>query len=320
MNKIIAIIGPTAVGKTALSFKLAERFQTELVSADAYQVYKGMDIGTAKATKDELATYRHHLIDIIEQPNEDFSAAAFQEAARTTIEDLHERGKIPILVGGTGLYVQSLLEGYEFKAKRHSKEERQAASSRIAALSEEELKAYITEKTGYEPPDWHELLSNSHRLVRLVGAIEKGEGAAAVMPQKAGGPLYHAFVIGLSLSRQVLYERIEKRIDAMIEAGWIDEVQQLLQDGVLPEAQAMKAIGYKELVLYLDGQLSLEAASELIKKRTRHFAKRQMTWFKRMPYIRWYEKDDFVTEDELASAVIQDIENAWGSQVEQRVK
>ena len=319
MNEIIAIIGPTAVGKTALSFKLAERFQTELVSADAYQVYKGMDIGTAKATKDELATYRHHLIDIIE-PNEDFSAAAFQEAARTTIEDLHERGKIPILVGGTGLYVQSLLEGYEFKAKRHSKEERQAASSRIAALSEEELKAYITEKTGYEPPDWHELLSNSHRLVRLVGAIEKGEGAAAVMPQKAGGPLYHAFVIGLSLPRQVLYERIEKRIDAMIEAGWIDEVQQLLQDGVLPEAQAMKAIGYKELVLYLDGQLSLEAASELIKKRTRHFAKRQMTWFKRMPYIRWYEKDDFVTEDELASAVIQDIENEWGSKVEQRVK
>lgn len=312
MNKIIAIIGPTAVGKTALSFKLAERFQTELVSADAYQVYKGMDIGTAKATKDELATYRHHLIDIIE-PNEDFSAAAFQEAARTTIEDLHERGKIPILVGGTGLYVQSLLEGYEFKAKRHSKEERQAASSRIAALSEEELKAYITEKTGYEPPDWHELLSNSHRLVRLVGAIEKGEGAAAVMPQKAGGPLYHAFVIGLSLPRQVLYERIEKRIDAMIESGWIDEVQQLLQDGVLPESQAMKAIGYKELVLYLDGQLSLEAASELIKKRTRHFAKRQMTWFKRMPYIRWYEKDDFVTEDELASAVIQDIENEWGS-------
>ena len=319
MNEIIAIIGPTAVGKTALSFKLAERFQTELVSADAYQVYKGMDIGTAKATKDELATYRHHLIDIIE-PNEDFSAAAFQEAARTTIEDLHERGKIPILVGGTGLYVQSLLEGYEFKAKRHSKEERQAASSRIAALSEEELKAYITEKTGYEPPDWHELLSNSHRLVRLVGAIEKGEGAAAVMPQKAGGPLYHAFVIGLSLPRQVLYERIEKRIDAMIESGWIDEVQQLLQDGVLPEAQAMKAIGYKELVLYLDGQLSLEAASELIKKRTRHFAKRQMTWFKRMPYIRWYEKDDFVTEDELASAVIQDIETKWGSKVEQKVK
>ena len=319
MNEIIAIIGPTAVGKTALSFKLAERFQTELVSADAYQVYKGMDIGTAKATKDELATYRHHLIDIIE-PNEDFSAAAFQEAARTTIEDLHERGKIPILVGGTGLYVQSLLEGYEFKAKRHSKEERQAALSRIAALSEEELKAYITEKTGYEPPDWHELLSNSHRLVRLVGAIEKGEGAAAVMPQKAGGPLYHAFVIGLSLPRQVLYERIEKRIDAMIEAGWIDEVQQLLQDGVSPEAQAMKAIGYKELVLYLDGQLSLEAASELIKKRTRHFAKRQMTWFKRMPYIRWYEKDDFVTEDELASAVIQDIENEWGSKVEQKVK
>jgi len=169
MNEIIAIIGPTAVGKTALSFKLAERFQTELVSADAYQVYKGMDIGTAKATKDELATYRHHLIDIIE-PNEDFSAAAFQEAARTTIEDLHERGKIPILVGGTGLYVQSLLEGYEFKAKRHSKEERQAASNRIAALSEEELKAYITEKTGYEPPDWHELLSNSHRLFRFVGA------------------------------------------------------------------------------------------------------------------------------------------------------
>ena len=319
MNEIIAIIGPTAVGKTALSFKLAERFQTELVSADAYQVYKGMDIGTAKATKDELATYRHHLIDIIE-PNEDFSAAAFQEAARTTIEDLHERGKIPILVGGTGLYVQSLLEGYEFKAKRHSKEERQTASSRIAALSEEELKAYITEKTGYEPPDWHELLSNSHRLVRLVGAIEKGEGAAAVMPQKAGGPLYHAFVIGLSLPRQVLYERIEKRIDAMIESGWIDEVQQLLQDGVLPEAQAMKAIGYKELVLYLDGQLSLEAASELIKKRTRHFAKRQMTWFKRMPYIRWYEKDDFVTEVELASAVIQDIENEWGSKVEQKVK
>lgn len=319
MNEIIAIVGPTAVGKTALSFKLAERFQAELVSADAYQVYKGMDIGTAKVTQEELATYRHHLIDIIE-PNKAFSAATFQKEARRTIENLHKRGKIPVLVGGTGLYVQSLLEGYEFKADRHSKEERQAAANRIAALSEEELKAYITEKTGYEPPDWHELLSNSHRLVRLVGAIEKGDGAAAVMPQKAGGLLYHAFVIGLSLPRQVLYERIEKRIDAMIESGWIDEVQQLLQDGVSPEAQAMKAIGYKELVLYLDDQLSLEAASELIKKRTRHFAKRQMTWFKRMPYIRWYEKDDFVTEDELASAVIQDIENEWGSKVEQKVK
>lgn len=306
MDKVIAIVGPTAVGKTALSFALAAHFQSSLISGDAYQIYRHMNIGTAKPSVQELQQYRHYLIDIAE-PDEAYSAARFCQMAGEVIHQLNDDGQIPIVVGGTGLYVQSLLEGYEFGTARMNQELQERAVATIEKLGPAALPAYIRQATDWEPADWHELLANQHRLIRLVAAIENGEGKTFVRLGKAAGLVYQAHVIGLRLPRPVLYARIERRIDMMIDAGWVDEVRRLLDSGITPAAQSMKAIGYGELAAYLNGQCTLDAAVETIKTRTRRFAKRQLTWYKRMPYIRWYEKEDYGTEEALAAAVIHDI-------------
>lgn len=306
MEKVIAIIGPTAVGKTALSFALAQHYGTDLVSGDAYQIYRHMDIGTAKPTADELARYHHYLINIAE-PDEPYSAARFCDMAGRAITAVNEKGKIPILVGGTGLYVQSLLEGYDFQTARMTEADKQAAQARIAAMDEGQLKAYIQRETDWQPPDWHELLANTHRLTRLVSAIERGEGKTFVRAGKAAGLIYDAYVIGLRLPRDVLYARIEERVDAMVAAGWVGEVRHLLDMGIPTDCQAMKAIGYQELALYLQHQMPLEDAVARIKTRTRRFAKRQLTWFKRMPYIHWYDKDQYDGEAALIQAVLKDL-------------
>ena len=272
MEKVIAIIGPTAVGKTALSFSLADHYGTDLISGDAYQIYRHMDIGTAKPTADELAQYRHYLIDIA-GPDEPYSAAKFCRMAGAAITKINGEGNIPILVGGTGLYVQSLLEGYDFQASRMTAADKRQAEEKLNSLDRENLKAYIRKETDWEPPDWHELLSNTHRLTRLVSAIEQGEGRSFVRQGKAHDLVYDAYVIGLRLPREVLYDRIEKRVDIMVEAGWIDEVRHLLSIGISPDSQAMKAIGYQELSRYVTGTMTLEDAVFQIKARTRHFAK-----------------------------------------------
>ena len=307
MEKVIAIIGPTAVGKTALSFSLADHYGTDLISGDAYQIYRHMDIGTAKPTADELAQYRHYLIDIA-GPDEPYSAAKFCRMAGAAITKINGEGNIPILVGGTGLYVQSLLEGDDFQASRMTAADKRQAEEKLNSLDRENLKAYIRKETDWEPPDWHELLSNTHRLTRLVSAIEQGEGRSFVRQGKAHDLVYDAYVIGLRLPREVLYDRIEKRVDIMVEAGWIDEVRHLLSIGISPDSQAMKAIGYKELSRYVTGTMTLEDAVFQIKARTRHFAKRQLTWFKRMPYIHWYDKDHYENEQALIAAVLADID------------
>ena len=307
MEKVIAIIGPTAVGKTALSFSLADHYGTDLISGDAYQIYRHMDIGTAKPTADELAQYRHYLIDIA-GPDEPYSAAKFCRMAGAAITKINGEGNIPILVGGTGLYVQSLLEGYDFQASRMTAADKRQAEEKLNSLDRENLKAYIRKETDWEPPDWHELLSNTHRLTRLVSAIEQGEGRSFVRQGKAHDLVYDAYVIGLRLPREVLYDRIEKRVDIMVEAGWIDEVRHLLSIGISPDSQAMKAIGYQELSRYVTGTMTIEDAVFQIKARTRHFAKRQLTWFKRMPYIHWYDKDHYENEQALIAAVLADID------------
>ena len=269
-----------------------------------------MDIGTAKPTADELARYHHYLINIAE-PDEPYSAARFCDMAGKAIAEVNGKGKVPIVVGGTGLYVQSLLEGYDFQTARMTEADKEAAQARIASLDEGALKDYIVRETDWQPPDWHELLSNTHRLTRLVSAIEQGEGKTFVRAGKAHGLVYDAYVIGLRLPRDVLYARIEERVDAMIAAGWVDEVQALLDRGIPTDCQAMKAIGYQELALYLQGQMPLDDAVARIKTRTRRFAKRQLTWFKRMPYIHWYDKDQYEDEAALARAVIRDIDAHW---------
>lgn len=304
-DRLIAIVGPTAVGKTALSFYLADHFHTDLISGDAYQIYRHMDIGTAKPSADELARYHHYLIDVAD-PGDAYSAGKFYAMAAPIIHEMNGKGRLPILVGGTGLYVQSLLEGYDFSAPAMTAAERDAAVDKIATSTEDELKLYIMEGTDWEPADWHELFSNTHRLNRLVAAIESGRGREFVRAGKVG-LAYDAYVIGLSLPRPVLYERIEKRIDIMLEQGWLDEVRSLLDRGVDPHCQAMKAIGYEELAEVIHGELAMPEASKRIKTRTRRFAKRQLTWFKRMPYIHWYEKENYKDEAALAAQVINDL-------------
>ena len=306
MDKVIAIVGPTAVGKTALSFTLARHYETSLISGDAYQIYRHMDIGTAKPSHTELQQYTHYLIDIAD-PDEAYSAAIFCDMAGRAIHHLNEEGKLPIVVGGTGLYVQSLLEGYEFGAAKMDETVKAQAIARIAAMQREELQRYIQEETKWEPADWHELLANKHRLIRLVAAILNGEGKSFVRMGKADSLVYDAYVIGLRLPREVLYNRIEKRIDMMLDAGWVDEVRHLLDLGISPDAQSMKAIGYGEIVRYLQGEWSLTEAAEEIKKRTRHFAKRQLTWYKRMPYIHWFDKEQYSSEAALAADVLHRI-------------
>lgn len=309
MDRVIAIIGPTAVGKTALSFTLAQALGTELISGDAYQIYRHMDIGTAKPSQEELQQYTHHLIDIAE-PDECYSAAKFCQMARQQIEIINSKGTIPIIVGGTGLYVQALLEGYHFDGPASNDELREKARQRMDTLSREELMAYIEGATAWQPPDWNELLANSHRLLRLLAAIEAGKGREFLATGKEHTLVYDSLVIGLSLPREVLYERINRRVDAMLAAGWLTEVEGLLQRGISLQSQAMKAIGYEEIAAYLQGTMSYTAAVERIKQRTRHFAKRQLTWYKRMPYIHWFYKEDYATEEDLAASVMEALTEA----------
>lgn len=303
---LIAIIGPTAVGKTSLSFALADAFQCDIISGDAYQIYRHMDIGTAKPSQQELRNYKHYLIDVAE-PGEPWSAAKFCHDAQEAVTAVQSAGRMPLVVGGTGLYVQSFLEGYDFTAPAMDETAKDKACRFIEQSTEEELAMYIRDNTEWEPNDWHELFANSHRLNRLIAAIQAGEGKKFVRAGKSRSLVYNAYVIGLSLPRSVLYERIEMRIDAMVAAGWIDEVKALLKQGVSPDCQAMKAIGYEELSDYVQGGRDLDAAVERIKIRTRQFAKRQLTWFKRMPYVHWYEKEGYHDEAELANRVIADI-------------
>ena len=306
MDKVIAIVGPTAVGKTALSLALAKKLQAPLISGDAYQIYRHMNIGTAKPSAAELAGHRHYLIDIAE-PGEPYSAALFCAQAKELIRRINAGGKIPVLVGGTGLYVQSLLEGYDFSAPSVTTAQRAQARQRIASLGETALRKYIIRETAWEPADWHELLANTNRLVRLVAAIEHGEGKKFVRAGKANGLVYDAYVIGLSLPQFILYQRIEQRIDRMIAAGWQQEAAYLLRCGYGTENQAMKAIGYEELAACIQGTLSLPHAIANIKTRTRRFAKRQWTWYRRMPYIHWFDKTAFASETSLVQTVWREV-------------
>lgn len=231
-EKVVVILGATATGKSSLAVKLAEIFNTEIISADSMSVYKNFDVGTAKPTKFELAKIPHHLIDILE-PNEKFSVAEFVRQATPIITTLNCAGKIPIIVGGTGLYIQALIEGYKF--------------DEVGTKSRESFFA------------------------------------------STGELKYNALVIGLTMPRETLYQRINERTEKMFAAGLVDEVRKLLSQDVSPNSQAMLGIGYKEVVEYLQGKLKLEEAISKVQQMTRNFAKRQLTWYRRMKYIKWFE-------------------------------
>lgn len=272
-SKIIVIIGPTAVGKTALAIEVAKRFNGEVVSGDSQQVYRGLDIGTAKASSEEQATVPHHLIDV-RDVTESYSAFDFVSEAKAAIEDIQSRGKLAIIAGGTGLYIQSLLEGYHLGGETPH-EDILAYRASLEPFSDEEL-AQLLEQAGLEVSQF-----NRRRAMRALEIDHFGQDL------KNQDSPYEALIICLDDERSQLYERINHRVDLMFEAGLLDEAKWLFEH--YPDVQAAKGIGYKELFPYFRGEQSLEEASESLKQATRRFAKRQLTWFRNRIQVTFYQ-------------------------------
>ena len=290
--KILVIVGPTASGKTRMAVELAQRHNGEVISADSMQIYRTMDIGTAKPTKEEMGGIPHHMIDVAD-PEEDFSVARYVEMSARCVDDVLERGKLPIVAGGTGLYIDSLLSGRTF-----------APFSPDSALRGE-LERELAEKGGQamlealaqvDPEAAQRLHPNDHK--RIVRALEVYRSTGKTITQhnretQAIPPRYNALTIGLAFQdRQAMWRRIDQRVDEMVAAGLEDEVRRLLTSGISPKCTAMQAIGYKEFTQALSGEMTWQEAADVVKLRSRQYAKRQLTWFGRNPNTRWVRWDD----------------------------
>lgn len=278
-GRIVTIVGPTASGKTKLAVLLARRLGSCVISGDAFQVYRGMDIGTAKVTAEEAQGVPHYLVDCLD-PRESYTAGRFCEAAEEIIARENRAGRIPVVAGGTGLYIQGLLEGYTFLPRGEGKQSRWHAVWERCGT--EALRAELLKRGKRE----EEIPVDPQRRVRLLEVLDLGGG----VPGKSGELVYDGPVVGLTMDREALYERINRRVDQMIAAGFEEEVRRLLASGVPEDAQSMSGIGYREMAAVVRGTCTLEEAVERMKKNTRHFAKRQLTWYRRMPYIQWYER------------------------------
>lgn len=270
---VIVIVGPTAVGKTKTGIELAKAFNGEIVSGDSVQVYRGMDIGSAKVTVEEAEGIPHHLIDICD-PDEPMSVAKFQRRARQAIDDIYARGKLPILVGGTGLYIRSILYDYEFAERPVNEALRASLEDEASRLGADALHERLRELDPRRAEQIHP--NNVRRVIRALEVAMQGD-SQAVDSAPSEHYAYKLFV--LHADRDVLYERINERVDVMVETGLVDEVKHLLDAGY-ENTQAMRAIGYKEVVPYIEGRITEERMRETLKQHTRQFAKRQLTWFR----------------------------------------
>ncbi len=301
-HKLFVILGPTAVGKTEISLALAEEIGAEIISADSMQVYRGMDIGTAKPTPAERARVPHHVIDVAE-PWEEFSAGRYVRLADEAIGDVTRRGKIPLVVGGTGMYIRALLEGI-FEGPGADLKLREG-------LAETELK---------EPGALHKILKNVdlkaadrihpsdiRRIVRALEVYEKtgktiSENQSQWRGEGSGEGRYDYKIAGLTMPRPQLYGRIDARVENMLKNGLLNEVKTLRENGCTREMPSMQALGYKQLLAYFDGELNLQATIELIKRDTRRYAKRQYTWFNAQKNVAWIDVSD-VSGQNFASSV-----------------
>lgn len=301
---LIIILGPTAVGKTKLSIDLAKKLSTEIISGDSMLVYKGFDIGTAKPTIEEMAGIKHHIIDILE-PWQNFNVNDFQEKVKPLIKQLNDLGKIPILAGGTGLYVKSLVEGYIFN--KTSKDDNYRCY--LEKLAQEHGKEYVYDMLKQVDLETANRLhiNNFNRIIRALEVHHLGQEQISQQNhyELTGELIYNTYIVGLHRERQHLYERINQRVDMMIDNGFVEEVRTLLSNGAQLDWQSMKGIGYREIAEYINGNISLDYAIDEIKKATRHFAKRQFTWYKKMPYISWYDAEK-LSYNELLAKVTND--------------
>lgn len=288
MDKIICIAGPTASGKTALAVELAKLYHGEVVSCDSMQIYKGMDIGTAKPTKDEMQGIPHHMLDVAD-PNEDFSVSRYCEMASPIIDDILERRKTAIIAGGTGLYMDALIKGNDFAPfpATGRREELEALAARKG------IEAVIAQLRAVDPEALDRSQGNPRRIIRAMEVfLETGETITAHnLKTQAIPPKYHPVWFALEdENRQDLYDRIDRRVDIMLEQGLVEEIKNLLASGIPAKATSMQAIGYKEFIAALDGQCTIEEAAEEVKKSSRHYAKRQLTWFRRNPSMIWLRR------------------------------
>ena len=284
-ERVAVILGPTATGKSHCAIELAKRLNGEIISGDSMYVYRGMDIGTAKPTEEELAAVPHHLVDIL-PADAKFDVVDFKEQAEALIKDINARGKLPIIAGGTGLYIKALLEDYAFNSVDADEEMRQELEQFALENGNEALHARLAQLDPVAAERLH--FNDTRRVIRAIEAATKGE---AVNQHGAEELPFDMVVFGLNMPREILYDRINRRVDIMLEQGLEAEVRRLLDEGVPTDCQSMKSIGYRQMLWYLVDGMEYDFAVDKLKQATRNFAKRQVTFFKRMPYIEWYELD-----------------------------
>lgn len=284
-ERVLVILGPTATGKSHCAIEIAKKFQGEIISGDSMLVYRDMNIGTAKPTAAELAAVPHHLVNIL-PPEASFSVVDFKEQAQRLITEINGRGHLPIIAGGTGLYIKALLEDYAFNSVSEDNELRERLTREAQEQGPEALHQRLAQLDAEAAARIHP--NNVRRVVR---ALEAALGGEQVNQYGASESPYDALVIGLEMERGALYERINRRVDLMLEAGLEQEVRNLLAHGVSPECQSMQSIGYRQLVWYINGSMDYAQAVDKLKQATRNFAKRQITWYKKMPYIQWLKLD-----------------------------
>ncbi|TVP84263.1 MAG: tRNA (adenosine(37)-N6)-dimethylallyltransferase MiaA [Alkalicoccus sp.] len=285
---LIVLVGPTAVGKTAAGIALAQKFGGEIISGDSMQVYKDMNIGTAKVTEKEKKEIPHHLIDI-RSPGEEFSAADFKKEAERAVKGINSRHKIPIIVGGTGMYIQSLLYDYSFGHSEEDPEYRKELEHTARSRGGDYLHKILAQKDRRTAESIHP--NNVRRVIRALEIIHRTRAPVPAEEEMKKESPYNIVLVGLTMDRNVLYERINKRVDDMIESGLLEEVASLVDRGY-EHTKAMRAIGYKELIPAVKKEQSLQEAVEVLKMNSRRFAKRQLTWFRNKMPVEWFDMTD----------------------------
>ncbi|MCG9966590.1 tRNA (adenosine(37)-N6)-dimethylallyltransferase MiaA [Pelotomaculum terephthalicicum JT] len=307
---LLVIAGPTATGKSEMAVDVAGAIGGEVVSADSMLVYRQMDIGTAKPTREAMRGITHHLIDIV-NPDEEYSVAVYQKQAREIIADIRARGGVPVLAGGTGLYIRSVIDRYDFTGACRDE------SLRLKLLNEARDNGFESLHQRLAEVDRQSAVKLHPRDVRrVIRALEvyylTGKPLSSYRKlEKRADPLYNLVFIGLTMAREKLYRRIEQRVEAMIEAGLVGEVQRLLNAGYSPGLTSMQGLGYKEIIAHLTGEVSLPEAVALLKRNTRRFAKRQLTWFRRDERIKWLEINPAEGLQTAAKEIISNIEGVF---------
>ena len=307
MKNLVVITGPTAVGKTDISIKLAKEINGEIISADSIQVYKGLDIGSAKITTEEMDGVKHHLIDVLE-PTDEFDIYTFKTMAEEAINEIYENGKVPIIVGGTGFYIQSVLYDVDFEETEVNMDYRKELEELVSTYGNE----YVHKMLEDVDPEYAAGI-HPNNLKRVIRALEfYKENNVPLSEHNAeqrenNSPYNFAYYV-LNDDREVLYDRINKRVDKMFDEGLVDEVKGLKDTGLNESNQCMQGIGYKEVLDYLNGNISLDETKDLIKKNTRHFAKRQLTWFRREKVVEMIDYRDFDRDtDKVLEFMLNDL-------------